>query len=248
MVVFWPRRRHGHPDRPRDRQLPVLQGGPRQSRQKPAKRVNLASFTRFPRVIRSCHLIVIHWSMTVNCWRSMAEGDKGSFLLMYKTYYQALFCYGFSLSVDRELTKDCIQELFVEIWTTRSSLNKDVENVRSYLFTWLRRKISRELSRLAKESAFNEATEDSASIQASYEDLLIAFQQSDEKKEQLRSALSKLTRKQLEIIRLKFFENLSYRAIAERKSITPRTVYNTIYESIRLLRESMKLLLIHLMI
>ena len=170
----------------------------------------------------------------------MAEGDKGSFLLLYHTYYQALFCYGFSLSADRELTKDCIQELFVEIWSTRSSLNKDVKNVRSYLFTWLRRKISRELSRLANESDINEAGEDSRSIQVSYEELLIAFQQSAEKKEQLRSALAKLTRKQLEIIKLKFFENLSYRAIAERKSITPRTVYNTIYESIHQLRESMK--------
>jgi RNA polymerase sigma factor (sigma-70 family) len=180
----------------------------------------------------------------------MTEGDKRSFLVIYETNYQALFCYGFSLSVDRELTKDCIQELFVEIWSTRSSLNKEVINVRSYLFTWLRRKISRELSRLVEERSldFNEATEQSASVQASYEELLIAFQQSDEKKEQLRSALAKLTRKQLEIIRLKFFENLSYRAIAERKSITPRTVYNTIYESIRQLRESMKLLLIQLMI
>jgi RNA polymerase sigma factor (sigma-70 family) len=180
----------------------------------------------------------------------MAEGDKGSFLLLYHTYYQALFCYGFSLSVDRELTKDCIQELFVEIWSTRSSLNKDVRNVRSYLFTWLRRKISRELSRLAKVKSldFNEANEETEYIQASYEELLIAFQQSDEKKKQLRSALAKLTRKQLEIIKLKFFENLSYRAIAARKSITPRTVYNTIYESIRQLRESMRLLLIHLVI
>jgi RNA polymerase sigma factor (sigma-70 family) len=178
----------------------------------------------------------------------MAEGDKGSFLILYHTYYQALFCYGFTLSVDRELTKDCIQELFTEIWNTRPSLNKDVTNVKSYLFTWLRRKISRELSRLAKETAFNGANPDAGAIQASYEELLVAFQQSDEKKEQLRAALAKLTRKQLEIIRLKFFENLSYRAIATKKSLTPRTVYNSIYSSIRLLRESMKILLLHMLI
>ena len=180
----------------------------------------------------------------------MAEGDNSSFLLLYHTYYQALFCYGFSLSVDRELTKDCIQELFVEIWSTRPSLNKDVRNVRSYLFTWLRRKMSRELSRLAKGRSldFNEASEGFGPIQASYEELLIAFQQSDEKKEQLRLALAKLTRKQLEIIRLKFVENLSYRTIAAKKSLTPRTVYNSIYESLRLLRESMKVLLTQLMI
>jgi RNA polymerase sigma factor (sigma-70 family) len=181
--------------------------------------------------------------MTVDSWRSMAEGDNRSFLLLYQTHYQALFCYGFTLSADRELTKDCIQELFVEIWSTRSSLNRDVINVRSYLFTWLRRKISREISRLAKETAFDESSEESGFIQSSYEELLIAFQQSEEKKERLRSALATLSRKQLEIVKLKFFENLSYRAIAAQKSLTPRTVYNTIYESIRQLRGSMKLLL-----
>jgi RNA polymerase sigma-70 factor (ECF subfamily) len=178
----------------------------------------------------------------------MTEGDKESFLVIYHSYYQALFCYGFSLSVDRALTKDCIQELFVELWNTRSSLNKEVKNVRSYLFTWLRRKISRELSRLGKETAISETIEAPSLIQSSYEDLLIAFQQTEEKKEQLRAALKRLSKRQLEIIKLKFYENLSYRAIATQESLTPRTVYNTIYESIRLLRESMKILLVNLMI
>ena len=134
--------------------------------------------------------------MTMNTWGSMAGGDKDAFLTLYESHYQALFCYGFSLSTDRELTKDCIQELFIEIWNTRSSLNTEVKNVRSYLFTWLRRKISRELSRLAKEKFSNELAEEFPFIQSSYEELLIAFQQSEEKKEQLRAALKKLTKKQ----------------------------------------------------
>ncbi len=186
--------------------------------------------------------------MTMNTWGSMAGGDKDAFLTLYESHYQALFCYGFSLSTDRELTKDCIQELFIEIWNTRSSLNTEVKNVRSYLFTWLRRKISRELSRLAKEKFSNELTEEFPFIESSYEELLIAFQQSEEKKEQLRAALKKLTKQQLEMVRLKFFENLSYRAIANQKALTPRTVYNLVYEAMRHLRESMKLYLIRVMI
>jgi len=177
----------------------------------------------------------------------MAGGDKDAFLTLYQSHYQGLFCYGFSLSTDRELTKDCIQELFLEIWKTRSTLNTEVTNVRSYLFTWLRRKISRDLSRIAKENCSDELKEEFSSIQSSYEELLIAFQQSEEKKEDLRRALKKLTKKQLEIIKLKFFENLSYRAIAAQTSLTPRTVYNLIYESIRALRESMKMHLIQIL-
>lgn len=174
----------------------------------------------------------------------MTGGDKDAFLTLYQGHYQALFCYGFSLSADRELTKDCIQELFLEMWKTRPSLNKEVKNVRSYLFTWLRRKISRELSRLAKERSADEDMEEFPFLQLSYEELLIAFQQSEEKKQQLRTALKKLTVRQLEIIKLKFFENLSYRNIAAQTSLTPRTVYNLIYEAIRQLRESMKLIIL----
>lgn len=169
-------------------------------------------------------------------------------MTLYKSQYQALFCYGFSITADRELTKDCIQELFLEIWNTRSSLTKEVKNVRSYLFTWLRRKISHEFVRLEKEKLSDDLPEELIYAQASYEELLIAFQQSEEKKEELRLALKKLTKKQLEIIQLKFFDNLSYAAIAAQTSLTPRTVYNLVYQAIRHLRLTMRFSLIYILL
>ncbi|MDQ6902922.1 MAG: sigma-70 family RNA polymerase sigma factor, partial [Bacteroidota bacterium] len=73
-------------------------------------------------------------------------------------------------------------------------------------------------------------------------ELLIAFQQSEEKKEQLSRALSTLTAKQLEMVRFKFFENLSYAQISEKTNLTTRTIYNLIYEAISRLREAMVIL------
>ncbi len=176
-------------------------------------------------------------------WDNMINGDKEAFLSIYHNHYRALFYYGFSLTADRELTKDCIQELFLDIWNTRPTLNKEVENIQSYLFTWLRRKISRTQSRLLKEKSYEQSREVNETKEFSYEELLIAFQQTEEKKEQLSRALETLTKKQLEIIRLKFFENLSYAAISEKTSLSTRTVYNLIYEAISRLRESMAILL-----
>lgn len=173
----------------------------------------------------------------------MIKGDKEAFLTIYHNHFRALFYYGFSLTADRELTKDCIQELFLDIWNTRPTLNKEVENIQSYLFTWLRRKISRTQSRLLKEKSNERSRIDNDHKESCYEELLIAFQQTEEKKEQLSRALGTLTKKQLEIIRLKFFENLSYAAISEKTSLTTRTVYNIIYEAISRLRESMTILL-----
>ena len=181
--------------------------------------------------------------MEINYWHNIISGDKQAFLTVYHKYYRALFSYGFSLTADRELTKDCIQELFMDIWKGRSTLNKDVENIQSYLFTWLRRKISRKLLRLSKDRNYQHSVEGSQDREVCYEELLIAFQQTEENKEQLKRALETLTKKQLEIIRLKFFENLSYSQISAKTSLTTRTVYNIIHLAITRLREAMTILL-----
>ena len=175
-------------------------------------------------------------------WKYTLEGDKNAFLTIYQDYYFPLFRYGFSLTLDRELTKDSIQELFLEIWNTRQTLNKEVQNVQSYLFTWLRRKISRKLSTQMRQKYVEDRREVHDSNQPSYEELLIAFQSTEEKKEKLARALNNLTKKQIEIIRLKFFENLSYEEIAVKTSLTTRTIYNIIYEAIHSLREDVSLL------
>ena len=176
----------------------------------------------------------------------MTGGDREAFLSIYESHYQALFTYGFTLTSNREQTKDCIQELFLEIWNKRNAINKDVINVRSYLFTWLRRKISKEFKRLESEKCTDELMGNFPDKVLPYEDLLIAFQLSQEKKDKLAAALKRLTKKQLEIIRLKFFENLSYEEIAIQTSLTQRTVYNLVYEAIRHLRVCMRLLVFYI--
>src|SRR5688572_18306997 len=130
-------------------------------------------------------------------WKLLIDGDKEAFIGIYETNYQDLFTYGFSICGDKELTKDCIQDLFLEIWNNQSHLTREVNNVKSYLFTWLRRKISKELSRSAHtKSIIQDGVEDL--VELPYETLLIRFQQTSENKEKLSAALSKLTRKQIE--------------------------------------------------
>jgi RNA polymerase sigma-70 factor (ECF subfamily) len=70
---------------------------------------------------------------------------------------------------------------------------------------------------------------------------LIAFQETEEKKENLTRALNNLTKKQLEIVKLKFFENLTYAEIAAKTTLTIRTVYNTIYLAMQQLREDISM-------
>jgi RNA polymerase sigma factor (sigma-70 family) len=181
--------------------------------------------------------------MKTNVWYDMVDGNKEAFLVIYEEYYRPLFFYGFSITADRELAKDCIQELFLEIWNKRHTLNKDVDNVQSYLITWLRRKISRTQTKLSKDKITERSWEVNDTREFCYEELLVAFQQTEENKDLLNRALNTLTKKQLEMIRLKFFENLSYADISEKTHLTTRTVYNLIYEAISRLREAMTILI-----
>ncbi len=172
---------------------------------------------------------------------SLDGGDKYTFLALYKSHYQALLSYGLTLTANRELTKDCLQEVFLEVWHKQIYRDKGIKNLRTYLFTWLRRKIFHELALLSGKTSSDEVIGSVTSTEMCYEELLIAFQQSEEEKEKLLRALKKLTRQQLEMIRLKFFENLTYPEIAEQTSLAPRTVYNLVYQAIRHLRTHMKL-------
>ena len=172
-------------------------------------------------------------------WERMAGGDHIAFINIYQSNYPSLLTYGFTLTANLELTKDCIQEMFLELWKKHAALNKDVRDVRSYLFTWLRRKISKEQASINVKHANSQNFEQGSEYTWSYEELLIAFQQTEESKIKLSNALKKLTKRQLEIIELRFFENLSYDEIAAKTSLTQRTVYNLVYEAVRHLREYM---------
>ena len=57
-----------------------------------------------------------------------------------------------------------------------------MQNVRSYLFTWLRRKISHIQSRTIKERSIGKSFNLSENNDPPYEEMLIAFQDSEEKK------------------------------------------------------------------
>jgi len=80
-------------------------------------------------------------------WDAIRDNDKEAFTMLYKAYYQLLFAEGFRTCGNKDLVKDCIHELFLEIWYNRHKL-PPVQHVGAYLKTYLRRKIQREAGKL----------------------------------------------------------------------------------------------------
>lgn len=175
-------------------------------------------------------------------WAKMATGDEPSFDRIFEKYFAHMLLFGLTIRNERAIVKDTIQEVFLEIWDKRSSL-PTIRYPRAYLQQILKRKLLKRLQ--LEKTKINDVKE--PAVSPSYESLLIQQQEDEEQQKHLELALRKLTEKQREMIELRFFEGLSYEAIADRTNTQKRTVYNQIHRAIKSLKESLLLSLLLLL-
>jgi RNA polymerase sigma-70 factor (ECF subfamily) len=172
-------------------------------------------------------------------WSLLKAGDPQALLALYDEYYIGLTRYGLKLTADPELTRDCITQVLLRLWDKRDRL-PPVEHIRSYLFTCLRRELLSEQKsghlRIIREGRSQREAEQEV---ISYEECLIRTQTNLEIREKLAGAFSRLTRREKELLRLKFFEVYSYDEIALQCGINKRTAYNIIHHALNTLRTAL---------
>jgi RNA polymerase sigma factor (sigma-70 family) len=163
----------------------------------------------------------------------MCAGDADALKELYNSFYHSLFSASFAICARRELVKDSIHEAFISIWVNRDKL-PSVNSVGGYLNTCVRRKM---IDALKKESPLETTLLImDAGHEFPYEEVIIAFQEQEAIRKTLREALSQLTNKQKEVIRLRFFENKNYEEISQLLDCETRTIYNCVYEAVERLR------------
>jgi RNA polymerase sigma factor (sigma-70 family) len=170
-------------------------------------------------------------------WNAFRAGDENAFGEIARRYYRSLFTYGIKFSKDREFVKDCIQDLYFELWSKRETLG-DTDFVKFYLLKSLRRKIHRESTKRLwisdeGELDFEAGTDSDASI----EQQIIEIESNEEKIRLLNHHLKFLPKRQQEVIYLKFYENLDNESIAQVMSITRQAAANLLYRSIKELKD-----------
>ncbi|MBS0026716.1 RNA polymerase sigma factor [Chitinophaga sp. 22321] len=173
-------------------------------------------------------------------WERLRAGDKQALFALYNNTYSHLLRFGLKLCGSDELVKDCITQLFLQLWNRHATL-RPVTNVPAYLFTALKRQLLDQLAYQSKiHAAIHRMTDQEAERELSYEEIIIQVQRDEELKQRLQQAMKTLTPRQIELVRLKFFEGLTYEQIASQTSQTVKTAYNTIYDAIKALRKLLK--------
>lgn len=169
-------------------------------------------------------------------WRAWIEGDECAFRDLYTQYADILFSFGLRYTPDRDLVKDAIHDLFVDLHKYRRSLSLQV-NVKGYLFSSLKRKIVSVLKRQHKEAGVENA-DLSFYISCGQEDSIIHSESERELRGRLQRELSSLPDRQREVLYLRFHSELDYEEIAVLMDITVATCRTLVYRALKQLRET----------
>lgn len=170
-------------------------------------------------------------------WILFKEGDQKAYGTLYSMYASLLLRYGRKIIHDREVVKDCLHDLFVELWRNRQSIGSP-ESVRNYLLKSLRTKLYKKLKGDKWVASDNWEENDAIHYESSPEYAIIRDQLEIEQKHTIDNALNKLSKRQREIIFLLFYEEMSPNEVACVMSLTIRTIYNTTYNAIQVLKKN----------
>ncbi len=171
-------------------------------------------------------------------WQALKRSEKAAYEILLKKYYPLVLNYGVRFYKDKEFVKDCVQDLFIEIWNRREYL-ADVVSVKSYLLHSIRKNIIRESSRLKWFREADKISDDhDFDVEFDIETYLISREVENELLQKLRFELDKLTKRQREAIFLRFNQDLSYEEIAIIMDINYRSVVNLIHEAIKAIRKN----------
>jgi RNA polymerase sigma factor (sigma-70 family) len=173
-------------------------------------------------------------------WQRLKGGNDLAFSVLYKKYVQRLYNYGMHTCHDRDLVMDCIQELFSKLWERRIEL-ADVEAVNFYLFKSFRRLLIARLVEVRRRSCdLPDENNIGFEILSSIEDSIILNESSVEEAARVKQAIAQLSKRQREMIFLKFYNDLSYQNVAAIMEMSVDSAYNLMSKAIDSLKKSLK--------
>ncbi|MEA5141303.1 RNA polymerase sigma factor [Arcicella rigui] len=170
-------------------------------------------------------------------WKSFKEGDSQALGQLANSHYRVLYNYATKFTKDKELIKDCIQDLFLFLWDHREKLQSS-PFVTIYLLKSLRNNLFKKLNQEKRNIADDLDTDLPISEGVNPESEIIELELFYENEAKLKSILTSLPKRQQEIIFLKFYEGLSIEEIAEIMEMNRQSASNLLHRSIQNLKQN----------
>ena len=160
--------------------------------------------------------------------------DGQSFETVFRQFYPGLRGYALKLLSDEALADEAVQEVFMKIWQKKAELNIQT-SVKSYLF----RAVHNHCLNMIKSQKIKEGHHQHIADITPQADLTDSME-TMEAKERIYGAIARLPDQCARIFRMSRFEGLKYKEIAQKLSISPKTVEVQMGKALKRLREDLK--------
>lgn len=169
---------------------------------------------------------------------------KDAFSVMYDTYFPKLLRFSQTYVKEEEEAEQIVQDIFIYLWEHKE-LIPTLQNVNAYLFALVRNRcvdyLRKEVYQEAQKGSLSEVENKELQLKMYSLEMFDDDRLSEaDIEELLRQAIGRLPERCREIFIMSRLQNLKYKEIAEKLSISPNTVENQIVIAIRKLKEELK--------
>jgi RNA polymerase sigma factor (sigma-70 family) len=171
--------------------------------------------------------------LETNLWLQFKNGNRNAFAEIYKIHINSLLAYGAKLCNDEGILKDNIQDLFIELWNGRENL-ANVECAKFYLIKSLRYKLIRAEKKRQLQISTDSISDENIykRVEVSVDSEIIEKETRNSQINTVRKAINILSKRQQEVIQLRFYQGFSNEQIAELMQMNYQSVSNLIYSSL----------------
>jgi RNA polymerase sigma factor (sigma-70 family) len=173
------------------------------------------------------------WS---DVWKRFRSGDRQAFSEIYEEFVDVLFSYGSKITSDRELLKDCIQDLFYNLYRYDIHL-QNPENLEFYLFRSLKNDIVRKIRNNFHEVSLTDEGIVQFDLNFQIEQDIRDIESDELRLGALRKILQDIDPQKRELLFLKFTTGLNYSEIGAIVGMNPDAVKKQVYRTLDRLRE-----------
>jgi len=173
-----------------------------------------------------------HW---LEVWIRFRSGDQSAFSEIYGEFTDSLFAYGSKITRDRELVKDCVQDIFVELQRLQPNLHHP-EYIEFYLFRSLKNAILHKAKENKKTNSLAIEEMTGFDLQFNIEQDAFNLESDRFRIEKLKNILLTLDPQKRELLFLKFSTGLNYVEIGQLLGVNPDTVKKQVYRTLDHLR------------